>query len=67
MTIQSVIFDRSKYSQKRAQAWLRRHEFKRFSVDIKPKTYRYRQAEPNKRKRYMTVRAAPGVKYIVMY
>lgn len=36
-------------------------------VDVKPKTYRYRQLQPNPRKRYLTVKAAPGVKYVIMY
>lgn len=67
-TIQSVLFERSKFTIPKAIKYLEKRNMKILKVDITKNYLRFRQEEPNKRNHYINVHGdIPGVHYIVMY
>ena len=56
--IQSVIFNKNKWTINKAEEWLRTHKYKTSfygkKVDITTNYYRYRQLAPHKFKKYFT-------------
>lgn len=64
--IQSIIFDKSKYTLEEAKKWLEERNFKT-DVDEKKNYYRFRQAEPNKRNKYITKPLTNGIKIILAF
>ena len=67
MTIQSVLFNRNLWTQEQASKYLIRHQFKNDGVDETENYFRYRQHEPDSKKRYYTKVLNNGVEYIMMY
>ena len=59
--IQSVLFDKLA----KAKAWLRKHNYQT-DVDEKANTWRFRQAEPQKRKQYYTMSITEGIQFVMM-
>lgn len=47
MEVQALLFDRELWTPRRAEAWLRRHDYAGLDLDVKPNTYRYRQHDPD--------------------
>jgi hypothetical protein len=64
--IQSVLFDREKWSLPEAKAWLQKHKLKT-DVDAKPNHFRFRQMEPRKGSKYRTIEHGGGIEFVVMY
>lgn len=62
--IQSIIFDRKKWTLERAKKWLDKH-FYRDDPDIKENHYRFRQIEPNKFKSFRTMDIGDGISFIL--
>lgn len=52
MAIQTVIFNRSKWTPSTAARWLRKHNYKVKKIDEKKNTFRFRQHDPAKFKSY---------------
>lgn len=46
MLVQSVVFPKSKFTQREALKWLYEHDYKYHKIDITPNTYRFRQHDP---------------------
>jgi len=46
MVVQSVLFDKKKYTKPKAEKWLRENNFKVKKVDITESLRRYRQLDP---------------------
>jgi hypothetical protein len=72
MTIQSIIFAKSKWSQARAEKWLKSKGYKITfhgkPVDETANFYRYRQARPNPAMHYFTkTLPGQGIKFIIKY
>lgn len=62
MVIQSLIFDREKFSPEEARAWLKDHEgFGDYGVDETQTSYRYRQYDPEHFSRFRTRELADGI------
>lgn len=49
--VQSVLFDKSKFSLHLSKEWLKHHHYSVTKVDDKPKTYRFRQVSPQQAKK----------------
>lgn len=64
--VQSVLFQRPMWTITQAKRWLKRHDFKRFDVDIKENHYRFRQIEPEPQFTYITEEADNGVQFIII-
>lgn len=67
--IQSVIFPKEKFDQKKAEEWLQSHKFRttfrKKGVDITENFYRYRQKDPNQFIRFRTLVLNNGIQFIV--
>ena len=63
--VQSLIFDKSKYSADSAKNWASSHGFRSSKVDEKPNTIRHRQKSPLKSKRYRTKEFGKGIKAVI--
>lgn len=65
---QSVIFDRTLWTERAAESWLQQNGYAVTPVDAKLRYYRYRQVEPDHTAHYAT-RAGPlpGIKLIKMW
>lgn len=70
MTIQSILFDKSKWTLEDAYNWLIEHDYKTDfhgkPVDITSKHYRFRQEEPRKEYRYITKNIGDGIEFIII-
>lgn len=64
--VQSVLFQRPMWSITQAKRWLKRHDFKKYDVDIKENHYRFRQIEPEPQFTYITEDADNGVQFIII-
>lgn len=66
-TVQSLIFDKKKFSKSEAIAWARNHNFKASKVDEKEDSYRLRQKDPGSFKEgsFRTITIADGVRAVV--
>ena len=74
MTIQSIIFDKKKYSKAKAIYYLKMKGHKYNKIDETQNYYRFRQVTPMTAVKtnvigvkYMTLDMKPGIKYIVYY
>jgi hypothetical protein len=63
--VQSVIFDKDKWTIETAKEWLANHDFKSNKVDEKEDTYRFRQQDPSGFKRFRTISGGDGINLIV--
>lgn len=64
MRIQSLIFDKSKFSREEAVAWAKNHDYKS-EVDETGGSYRMRQREPGGMSKMRTISITSGVKAVV--
>jgi len=70
MGVQSILLDKSKFSRKRAIAWVKKHGFKpntsppNFDTTRK---YRFRQINPRKSYKYRTKKITSGVELVLAY
>jgi len=62
--IQSVVFDRSKWTLSKAKAWLKHHGFYYDAIDVKPTQIRARQFDPDKKHTYRTIVISSAIKAI---
>lgn len=65
--IQSVIFDKGKFSRTTAREWLIAHKFKHDDMRYTTNHIRFRQLPPRMHAKYATKKAADGVEYILMF
>jgi hypothetical protein len=63
--VQSVIFDRSLWSQAQAKAWLKKHGFIVAKIDKKKHFYRFRQMDTHYFDHYITKKLDDGVELII--
>jgi hypothetical protein len=64
MRIQSVLFDKNKYSRQQAIQWLEDHGFQHYKIDVTKRYYRFRQFNPNYKHRYRIKTITKGIKFI---
>ncbi len=62
--VQSVMFDKDKYSVKDAKRWLKKHNFKNDDVDVKKTVIKFRQKNPKKYKDFFVKEIKSGIKFI---
>lgn len=73
MIVQSVVFDKSKYSPKEARIWLKSHQYKVTKIDETDTQFRFRQMAPTTAKRlgYTDYATKPlgksGISLILVY
>lgn len=68
MTIQAVLFDRTKYTTQMARRWLQHHDITPLKrVHATKNFYRYRITQPNKEKRHRTKQITDGITLIIEY
>ena len=65
VTVQSLLFDKTKFNEKQAKAWAKLHGFKFSKTDITEKKIRIRQKTPSKFNFFRTVTLVAGVKAVV--
>lgn len=66
--VQAVIFDKNKFTTKKAREWVDKHNFSRAKrVHITKNNLRYRIREPDTEKRYRTKQIANGIKFILEF
>ena len=53
--VQSVIFDKNRWTKSKAEKWLTKHKFKHTKVDATKNTLRFRQVPPKGFKTYRTI------------
>ena len=56
--VQSVLFDKTKWTVEEARKWLKTHKFHSGKVDVTDKYIRFRQNDPGKYKRLRTIKAS---------
>jgi len=64
-TVQSVLFPKSVFTQKKAVGWLTKHNYDHSKVDVTDNYYRFRQQDPVSGAKFYTVRLPNGVELIV--
>jgi len=64
-TVQSIIFDRRKYTVEKAKNWLKKHGYKYGDVDKKTNHIRFRQVPPGTFKYFRTKEISDGIKLIL--
>lgn len=63
--VQSVLFDREKFSRTGAIRWLKQHGFVFSKIDETEKFYRFRQQDPKQFSRMRIKEVEPGIKFIL--
>jgi hypothetical protein len=67
MSVQSVLFDKSKYTPEEAVIWLARHGFKLRKIDITENLLRFRQFDPRPDRQYRIKKLNKGVSFVLEY
>lgn len=62
--LQSVVFIKDFWTLRAARAWLRRHRLKT-DLDEKSGTWRFRQTNPKKYKRFRSIQPGGGITLII--
>ena len=62
--IQSILFDKQKYTKQRALRWLKKHNMYSKVLDKTEKYYRFRQYNPNKKFLYRTIKIGKDILFI---
>ena len=66
--IQSILFDRKRWTEPKAEAWLINHKKRLIKVDKTKNKLRFRQRTPNKmRYTYITKKIPRGIELIIGY
>lgn len=65
--IQSILFDKHKWTIANAKKWLLNHGHKVIKVDISDNFLRFRQKTPNPNMRYRTIHIGNGIEFILMF
>ena len=65
--VQSIIFDKKKFTTTTARNWLRKHGYRYGKVDEEINTLRFRQIPPNKKYKYRMKQIAPGIKFDLVF
>jgi succinate dehydrogenase flavin-adding protein (antitoxin of CptAB toxin-antitoxin module) len=63
--IQSLIFDKSKFTADQARKWLEKNKFKHSKIDETENSFRFRQKDPNLFDRFRTKRFKPGINAVI--
>lgn len=66
MIVQSILFDKDKYTKTKAKKWLKDHGFKIKKIDETENYLRFRQRTPEPTKSYKTKRISIGIKFVLM-
>ena len=67
--VQSVLFDKKKFTQTSAKRWLKLHNFKAVfhnkPVDITKNLLRYRQLKPKSNGNYRIIKIRDGIQFVI--
>jgi len=63
-TLQSILFDKKKFSKDEAEEWMKRNDKPMHKIDITDKHIRFRQAPPKRGSRYYMKHIEDGVEFI---
>lgn len=64
--LQTILFDKSKWTKMQAIEWLVKHNYKHTKVDVTTDKLRFRQHEPNDELEYYTVKLINGIDLVYM-
>lgn len=64
--IQSIIFDKHRWSKNMARLWIKQHMFKEIKIDETANFYRFRQVTPVKGAQFWMEKDAHGVEFVMM-
>jgi len=67
MAVQSLLFDKTRWTAKEAKAWIEKHNYVHPKTHTTDKYIRFRQYAPRKNERYKTVMFGKGIKAIVSF
>ena len=59
-----MLFLRKNWTPKKAITWLKKHKYKHYKIDITDKYLRFRQFDPNKKKKHRIKKITNDIKYI---
>lgn len=65
--VQSILFDKKKFSEKEAVKWLIEHNREHYKVHETDHSWRFRQFDPILGAKYKTIHHPEGVTFIVSY
>ena len=65
--VQSVLFNKDKYTPQEAKEWLKQHKFKHSKVDKRGKNLRFRQADPDIYTKFRTKKSDDGISFVIGY
>lgn len=67
MIVQSILFDKDKFSESEAKAWLESHDYSHGKVDETEENLRFRQKEPEAFEdgSFRTVELSTGIKAVM--
>lgn len=65
--VQSVIFNKSKFTLNSASSWIIKNGFKIGRVDITKNYYRFRQYNPSKNKKYRIKTLTSSIKLVLEF
>lgn len=65
MKVQSLVFDKKKFSESSAKSWASSNGFSSSGVDETENSYRIRQKDPGRYKTFRTIELKPGVKAVI--
>lgn len=68
--VQSILFDKNKFTEEEAIVWLKKHNYKYQKMDLKKKYYRFRQVSPKVVKAdgytvFRVLKIADGLEFII--
>ncbi len=59
--VQTIIFKKRYWTPERAKTWLIKHKYKATKIDVEKNTYRFRQKNPQKYKRFTSKKIKPSI------
>jgi hypothetical protein len=63
--VQSIVFNKNNFDLEKSLKWLMEHDFKINKVDEKENSFRFRQQDPKKYKKFITKSPSRGVNLII--
>ncbi len=67
MVVQSILFDKEKFTIEEAREWLKKHKYKDNGYDETDKYYRFRQRDPEDfiKDSFRTIQISDGIKFVI--
>jgi len=63
--VQSILFERSKWTYAKAMEWLVKHNYSPLKIDITNNFYRFRIFPPSMFSRFRTKKVSDGIEFVI--